>query len=351
MSPLEEACNARKIITRVSMHRKVQLVYIYECWARFKVVEFRPKFHIPYIPSSCSHFHSHGSARCYQSRLSRSRRCRSRTERPEVVRGFRLACHRTLVDLILGVLAIDGEPSSSFHGDYCGKWDHRIHTLKFPLDEVINQHLSAPSNANKVKTLGLGGACKALEAYSSYSKDVQQHYPRPTDFEHVGSHFNVHKVPNRGKSGNYEGGSVVSQKKRKLGEEKQVAIRKETDKLLSTGFIKVVRYLAWLANIVMVKKANRKWRMCTHYIDLNKVFPKDSYPFPSIDRLVDDASGYGLLSFMDVYFGYNQIWIHPEDEEKIAFIINNINYCYKVISFGLKNAGATYQRLMDRIFT
>ncbi|RDX59857.1 hypothetical protein CR513_61817, partial [Mucuna pruriens] len=64
---------------------------------------------------------------------------------------------------------------------------------------------------------------------------------------------------------------------------------------------------------------------------------KDPYPLPCIDRLIDHASGYAFLSFMDVYFGYNQIQMHPKDEEKITFITNNENFCYKVMSFGLKN--------------
>ncbi|RDX60861.1 hypothetical protein CR513_60964, partial [Mucuna pruriens] len=100
----------------------------------------------------------------------------------------------------------------------------------------------------------------------------------------------------------------------------------------------------------MVKKANGRWQMCTDYTDLNKACPKDPYPLPSIDRLVDGVSGYALLSFMNAYSGYNQIRMHPSDEEKTTFIIEEGAFCYKVMPFGLKNAGATYQRLMDRVF-
>ncbi|RDX72750.1 hypothetical protein CR513_47719, partial [Mucuna pruriens] len=92
----------------------------------------------------------------------------------------------------------------------------------------------------------------------------------------------------------------------------------------------------------MVKKANGWWRMCTDYTDLNKACPKDPYPLPSIDRLVDGVSGYALLSFMDAYSGYNQIRMHPSDEEKTAFITEEGVFCYKVMPFGLKNARATY---------
>ncbi|RDX65830.1 Retrovirus-related Pol polyprotein from transposon 17.6, partial [Mucuna pruriens] len=142
----------------------------------------------------------------------------------------------------------------------------------------------------------------------------------------------------------------VAQKKRKHGEEKRRAARTETAKLLATGFIREVRYSTWLANIVMVKKANDKWRICTDYTDLNKACPKDSYPLPSIDQLVDGVSGFALLSFMDAYSGYNQIWMYEHDKEKTAFITDDGIFCYRVMSFGLKNAGATYQRLMDEIF-
>ena len=90
--------------------------------------------------------------------------------------------------------------------------------------------------------------------------------------------------------------------------------------------------------------------MCVNYADLNKVCPKDFYPLLSIDRLVDAASGFRFLSFLDAHSGYNQILIHPLDEEKIAFITLMGNYCYMVMPFGLKNAGATYQRLMNKIF-
>ncbi|RDX85065.1 hypothetical protein CR513_33786, partial [Mucuna pruriens] len=117
-----------------------------------------------------------------------------------------------------------------------------------------------------------------------------------------------------------------------------------------TDFIREVQYPSWLANVVMVRKANGRWRMCIDYTDLNQACPKDSYPLPSIDRLVDGVSGYALLSFMDAYSGYNQIQMHPQDEEKTAFIIDIGTFCYRVMPFGLKNAGAMYQRLMDQVF-
>ena len=142
----------------------------------------------------------------------------------------------------------------------------------------------------------------------------------------------------------------VAQKKRRLGEEKRRVVVKEVQKLLKAGLIREIQYTTWLANIVLVKKNNGKWRMCTDYTDLNKACPKDAYPLPSIDRLVDGATGHRILSFLYAFSGYNQIPMYDRDMDKTTFITETANYCYQVMPFGLKNAGATYQRLMDQVF-
>ena len=103
-------------------------------------------------------------------------------------------------------------------------------------------------------------------------------------------------------------------------------------------------YPEWLVNVVMVKKNNGKWKMCVGFTDLNKACPKDSFPLPRIDQLVDSTTGHKLLSFMDTFSSYNQIMMDEEDQEKTAFITSPGLYYYKVMPFGLKNAGATYQR-------
>ena len=86
------------------------------------------------------------------------------------------------------------------------------------------------------------------------------------------------------------------------------------------------------------------------FMDLNKACSKDSFPLPRIDQLVDSTAGHKLLTFMDAFSGYNQIKMAEEDQEKIAFITSQGLYCYKVMPFGLKNAGATYQRLVNKMF-
>ena len=122
------------------------------------------------------------------------------------------------------------------------------------------------------------------------------------------------------------------------------------DKLLRAGFIRRVIYPEWLANVVLVKKSSGKWRMCVDFTDLNKACPKDSYPLPNIDQMVDATSGYKMFSFIDASSGYHQIPMHKEDQEKTSFVTDFGTFCYTVMPFGLKNTGATYQRLVDKMF-
>ena len=116
------------------------------------------------------------------------------------------------------------------------------------------------------------------------------------------------------------------------------------------GAIKEVFYPEWLANTVVVKKKSGKWRVCVDFTDLNKACPKDPFPMPRIDRLVDATVGHPRMSFLDAFQGYHQISLAAEDQEKTAFVTPVGNYHYKVMPFGLKNAGSTYQRMMTRMF-
>ncbi|KAL0404309.1 UNVERIFIED_CONTAM: Transposon Ty3-G Gag-Pol polyprotein [Sesamum radiatum] len=142
----------------------------------------------------------------------------------------------------------------------------------------------------------------------------------------------------------------VNQKKRVFGSERTRAIKEEVEKLLKINYIRPVQYPEWLANVVIVPKANGKWRMCVDFSDLNKACPKDSYPLPRIDALIDSTSGCELISFLDAFQGYNQNRLADEDQEKTNFVIDQGIFCYNVMPFGLKNAGATYQRLVNNMF-
>ena len=120
--------------------------------------------------------------------------------------------------------------------------------------------------------------------------------------------------------------------------------------MLAAGFIKPIQHPRWLSNIVPVKKKNSQIRCCVDFRNLNKACPKDEFPLPNIDLLIDSAAGSSMFSFMDGFSGYNQIKIAPKDAEKTAFRTPMGNFYYIVMPFGLKNAGATYQRAMTAIF-
>ena len=114
--------------------------------------------------------------------------------------------------------------------------------------------------------------------------------------------------------------------------------------------IKEVFYPEWLANTVVVKKKNGKWRVCVDFTDLNKACSKDPFPMPRIDQLVNATVGHPQMSFLDAVQGYHQIPLASEDQEKTIFVTPTGNYHYKVMPFGLKNAGSTYQRMMTKMF-
>ena len=142
----------------------------------------------------------------------------------------------------------------------------------------------------------------------------------------------------------------VRQKVRRFHPDCHLVIQTEVNNLLQNGLIRVVKYPEWLANVVVVPKKGNKWRVCVDYADLNDAYPKDSFPLPGIDQIVDASAGHGILSFLDAFSGYHQIPMHPPDAEKTSFITPHGLYCYNVMPFGLKNAGATYQRLVTKMF-
>ena len=112
----------------------------------------------------------------------------------------------------------------------------------------------------------------------------------------------------------------------------------------------MVEYPEWLANVIHVPKKDGKVRVCVDFRDLNKASPKDDFPFPHIDMLVDNTARHSMLSFMDGFSGYNQIMMALDDMEKTSFIIEWGTYCYRVMLFGLQDAGATYQRAATTLF-
>src|SRR5438105_3893206 len=145
-----------------------------------------------------------------------------------------------------------------------------------------------------------------------------------------------------------EGAKPVKQRLCRFAQDRKEAIRDELTKLTAANFIREVYHPDWLANPVLVKKKNGKWRMCVDYTDLNKACPKDPFGLPRIDQVVDSTAGSELLCFLDAYSGYHQVSLAESDCIKTSFIMPFGAYCYITMPFGLKNADATYQRAMQR---
>uniref|UniRef100_A0A2N9HHX2 Uncharacterized protein n=1 Tax=Fagus sylvatica TaxID=28930 RepID=A0A2N9HHX2_FAGSY len=144
--------------------------------------------------------------------------------------------------------------------------------------------------------------------------------------------------------------SPSKQALRRMKPEVILKIKEEVEKQLKAGFLSTVTYSDWVANIVPVPKKDGKVRMCVDYRDLNRASPKDNFPLPHIDTLVDNTATNVVFSFMDGFSGYNQIKMAEEDKSKTAFVTHWGTFVYDVMPFGLKNAGATYQRAMVTLF-
>ena len=121
----------------------------------------------------------------------------------------------------------------------------------------------------------------------------------------------------------------IKQPPRRLSKDHSVAVKDEVMKLKQARAIKEVFYLEWLANTVVVKKKNGKCRVCVDFTNLNTTYPKDPFPIPRIDQLVDATIGHPRMSFLDVFQGYHEITLALEDQEKIAFVIPIGNYLTK----------------------
>ncbi|KAG8475773.1 hypothetical protein CXB51_032553 [Gossypium anomalum] len=185
------------------------------------------------------------------------------------------------------------------------------------------------------------GACIAEETKHDLIKLLQEFKDvfvwSYQDMPGLNTDIVVHRLPVK------EECKPVQQKLRRMKPDVLLKIQEEVKKQFDAGFLRVVKYSEWVANIVPVLKKDRKVRMCVDYWDLNKASPKDNFPLLHIDTLVNNMAGYSLFSFMDGFSGYNQIKMHPDDMEKTTFVTMWGTFCYKVMPLGLKNAGATYQ--------
>jgi hypothetical protein len=139
------------------------------------------------------------------------------------------------------------------------------------------------------------------------------------------------------------------QRLRKMSDEKTEAAKAEVHHLLEANFIEPISYPTWLANVVMVQKKSGKWRMCIDFTSLNKAYPKDNFPLPRIDKIVDSAAGCEVMSLLDCFSGYHQIYMKEEDKASTSFITPFGTYCFVRMPEGLKNAGSTFSRLTKTV--
>jgi hypothetical protein len=139
------------------------------------------------------------------------------------------------------------------------------------------------------------------------------------------------------------------QRLRKMSDEKTEAAKAEVHRLLEANFIEPVAYPTWLSNVVMVQKKSGKWRMCIDFTSLNKACPKDNFPLPWIDKIVDSAAGCEVMSLLDCFSGYHQIYMKEEDKASTSFITPFGTYCFIRMPEGLKNDGSTFSRLTKTV--
>ncbi|GKV33979.1 hypothetical protein SLEP1_g42410 [Rubroshorea leprosula] len=130
----------------------------------------------------------------------------------------------------------------------------------------------------------------------------------------------------------------------------RATLYEEIQKLLQVGFIKKVEYSEWVSNMVLVKKPNGKWRICINFTNLNDACPKDPHPLPNVEKLVERVVGHERMSFLDASSRYHQVQLWLDDQEKMTFYVGDVIYYYVMMPFGLKNARATYQKLVQLVF-
>ncbi|GKE07488.1 reverse transcriptase domain-containing protein [Tanacetum coccineum] len=142
----------------------------------------------------------------------------------------------------------------------------------------------------------------------------------------------------------------VKQKKRSMEPKRNEVIHTQVEEFTKANILREVKYQTWLSNPVIAKKADGRWKPCIDFTDINKACPKENYSLPTTESKVEDIHQHQFKCFLDAYKGYHQISIDKKDEEKTAFYTREGVFCYKRLPFGLKNAGATNQRLIDKVF-
>lgn len=136
---------------------------------------------------------------------------------------------------------------------------------------------------------------------------------------------------------------LIKQKPRHINPTQSLEIKEEIQKLLDSNFICPIDYPQWVSNMVPISKPKGCIRMCIDFRDLNVAYHKDDFPLLNIDTLVDNTTRYEILSLMDGFSSYNQIWVAPHNQYKMTFTTPWVTFLYKLTPFGHKNVGSTYQ--------
>nr|ABA99142.1 retrotransposon protein, putative, Ty3-gypsy subclass [Oryza sativa Japonica Group] len=255
-----------------------------------------------------------------------------------------------------GVIVVKGlQPSAASKGDLA-IINRAVHNVEAEPHD-LPKHVPKPTphgkiikvqmdDADPTKLVSLGGNMGEEEAESILEvlkKNIGIFAWSPVEVGGVSTDLIMHHLAVKPEA------KPRKQKLRKMSADRQEAAKAEVQKLLRARVIQEIDHPEWLANPVLVRKSNGKWRICVDFTDLNKVCPKDDFPLPRIDQLVDSTAGCELMSFLDAYSGYHQIHMNPPDIPKTAFITPFGTFCHLRMAFGLRNAGATFARLVYKV--
>jgi hypothetical protein len=198
-----------------------------------------------------------------------------------------------------------------------------------------------------VENVHIGASCSSdkIVTYTSLFKEFRDIFAWSyEEMSGIDPAIVVHEIKT------YPGAKPVWQRLRPVHPRKAAAIKLEVEKFLKADFIYLVSLMEWVSNPILIDKKGGSIHVCVDYRDIKKDCPKDNFPTPFVDQIVDDCTESEIFSLMDGFSGYNQINIAPEDQHKTAFIFPWGTFAYRKLPFGLKNANATFQRAMSYTF-
>ena len=217
-------------------------------------------------------------------------------------------------------------------------------SIRVQEDELVDMDVGSPDDPKMLKVSAkLEGEIKEeLHTLLKEYKDVfAWSY---SDMEGIDPSFYQHRINLK------DDAAPIRQQRYRMNPNYARQVKDEIDRLLAVGFIYPIEKANWLSPIVIVPKKNGKLRVCVDYRKLNAATVSDPFPIPFTDLMLDAVVGHEMYSFLDGFSGYNQVRMAPEDREKTAFITEWGAFASNVMMFGLKNAPATFQRMVQEIF-